>query len=64
MASEVDPVTVRHDAYAALRIRDFRLFMAGNFLGVFGMQMQAAAIDWELFERTGSNLNLGLIGLV
>jgi MFS family permease len=28
------------------------------------MQMQAAAIDWELYERTGSNLNLGLVGLV
>jgi MFS family permease len=53
-----------HDAYAAWRVRDFRFFMAGNFLGVFGMQMQAAAIDWELFERTGSNLKLGLVGLV
>src|SRR5262245_29175412 len=38
--------------------------MAGNFLGVFGMQMQAAAIDWELYERTGSNLTLGIVGLV
>jgi MFS family permease len=64
MANEVEEIDVGHDAYAALRIRDFRLFMAGNFLGVFGMQMQAAAIDWELYERTGSSLNLGLIGLV
>jgi MFS family permease len=53
-----------HDAYAALRVPDFRLFMAGNFLGVFGMQMQAAAIDWEMYERTGSNLRVGLVGLV
>jgi MFS family permease len=64
MSSDVEPLNTRHDAYAALRIRDFRLFMAGNFLGVFGMQMQAAAIDWELFERTESNLTLGLVGLV
>src|SRR5262245_33659067 len=64
MANEVDTVAVPHDAYAALRLRDFRLFMAANFLGVFGMQMQAAAIDWQLFEWTGSNLNLGLVGLV
>jgi MFS family permease len=64
MASDVEPIIARHDAYAALRIGDFRLFMAGNFLGVFGMQMQAAAIDWELYERTGSNLTLGLVGLV
>jgi MFS family permease len=64
MANEIELDGARHDAYAALRLPEFRLFMAGNFLGVFGMQMQAAAIDWELYERTGTSLNLGLVGLV
>jgi MFS family permease len=64
MANDAEPNVTPHDPYAALRVRDFRLFLAGNFLGVFGMQMQAAAIDWELYDRTGSNLNLGLVGLV
>lgn len=64
MANESDLNLTPHDPYAALRVPDFRLFMAGNFLGVFGMQMQAAAIDWEMYERTGSNLRVGLVGLV
>ena len=53
-----------HDPYAALRSRDFRFYLAGNFLGVLGMQMQMVAIGWEIYDRTASNLRLGLVGLV
>jgi MFS family permease len=54
----------RHDAYAALRVRDFRLFLGANFLATFGDQMLAVAIGWELYVRTHSALALGLVGLV
>ncbi len=53
-----------HDPYAALRFRDFRLLVGGTFLGVVSEQMAGVAIGWELYERTGDPLALGLVGLV
>lgn len=54
----------RHDPYAALRFRDFRLLAFGRFAASMGEQMVSVAIGWELYERTGSALALGLVGLV
>jgi MFS family permease len=54
----------RHDPYAALRHRDFRLILAGTILASVGNEMQAVAVGWELYERTGSAMDLGLVGLV
>lgn len=53
-----------HDAYAALRQRDFRFFLAANFLATLGEQMLTIAVGWELYLRTRSTLALGLVGLV
>lgn len=53
-----------HDPYAALRVRDFRLYLIGNVIVTLGMQMQTVAVGWEIYERTGSNLALGLVGLI
>jgi len=57
----IDP---KHDPYAALRYRDFRLLWLGSFAGTLGEQMVGVAIGWELYERTHSDLALGLVGLV
>ena len=55
------------DPYGALRYRDYRRFMAGNVLFTLGLEMQAAAVGWELAKRAGSTeeaaLALGLTGL-
>jgi MFS family permease len=54
----------RHrDSYGALRFRDFRLLLGSAFLMMFGQQMLTVAIGWELYNRTGSALVLGGIGL-
>lgn len=53
-----------HDPHAALRFRDFRLFLAGRFVSSLGNQMLTFAIAWELWLRTRSTLALGLVGLV
>src|SRR6476620_209732 len=58
------PPPARHDPHAALRFRDFRLLIIGTFLAIIGEQMIGVAIGWELYERTGQTLYLGLIGLV
>ncbi|MBO3460194.1 MFS transporter [Aetokthonos hydrillicola Thurmond2011] len=53
----------QHDAFAALRFRDYRLFTIGRTLLFTGGQMQTVALGWELYERTHSALVLGGIGL-
>jgi MFS family permease len=52
-----------HDAYAALRIPNFRRYFAANIALFIGLQMQKVAIGWEIYERTGSALHLGYVGL-
>ena len=61
----------KHDPYAALRVRDFRLYIVGNFLSITGLYMQTTAVLWEIHRRTASDLSLGqsalplgLVGLV
>ena len=60
----ITPIAARHDPYAALRFRDFRLLIASTFLTVVAEQMLGVAVGWELYERTRAPLALGLIGLV
>jgi MFS family permease len=60
IASAIAPA---HDPYAALRLPNFRLYLAGNALAIFGMQMQTVAVGWEIYERTHEPLDLGLVGL-
>ena len=38
----------RHDPFAALRFRDFRLLVMGSFLAVVAEQMLGVAVGWEL----------------
>jgi MFS family permease len=54
----------RHDPYAALRVPAFRRYMSGNFLSILGLQMQSAAVAWEVYGRTGQPFSLALVGLV
>ncbi len=53
-----------HVPSAALRWRDFRLLLVGNVASTIGLQMQATAVGWELYERTHSAYALGILGLV
>src|SRR5262245_51336808 len=53
-----------HDPYAALRQRDYRLLLACSALAGVGSMMQATAVEWEVYQRTGSNAMIGYTGLV
>jgi MFS family permease len=53
----------QHDPYAALRHANYRAYLIGNFIGEFGHQMLAVAIQWEVYAITNSTLALGLVGL-
>ena len=53
-----------HDPYAAFRLPSYRRYFIGNLLFILGLQMLNAAVGWEMYQRTGSALNLGFVGLV
>ena len=53
----------RHDAYAVLRLRDFRLFISYRFFITVAIQMQSLIVGWQMYELTRDPLALGLIGL-
>lgn len=52
-----------HDPYLALRTPSFRRYLIGNALTTIGVRMQGVAVGWEVYERTGAPLALGLVGL-
>src|SRR5438128_3056925 len=56
-----------HDAYGALRQRDYRHLLSGSVLFTLGSEIQAVAVGLELFRRTGSEAAaaaaLGFAGL-
>ena len=43
--------------------RPFALFWSGRVLATTGFQMQSVAVGWQMYELTGSALDLGLVGL-
>lgn len=53
-----------HDPYAALRIRNFRGYLLGSFVALFGRQAVTAVAIWQVYEWTHSSTALGLVGLV
>jgi MFS family permease len=51
------------DAYAALRLKDFRLFVTSRFFITLAINLQAVVVGWQVYEITNDPLSLGLIGL-
>jgi MFS family permease len=53
----------KHDSYASLRIKDFRLFVATRFFLTVATQMEGVIVGWQIYKITGDPLALGMIGL-
>lgn len=51
------------DAYACLKIKDFRWFVSARFMFTFSVQMMSVIVGWQVYELTHDALSLGLIGL-
>ena len=51
------------DPYAALRIKEFNIFLLVRFALVFGWSMQFVVIEWQVYSLTNDELSLGIIGL-
>jgi len=54
----------KNDPYAALRIREFNIFLLLRFIMVFSWSMQFIVIEWEVYSLTKSALSLGIVGLM
>lgn len=54
----------KNDPYAALRYREFNIFLLLRFAMVFAWSMQFVVIEWEVYSLTKNPLSLGLIGLM
>ena len=52
------------DPYAALRFREFNIFLVARFAMVFAWSMQFIVIEWQVYSMTKDPWSLGLIGLM
>jgi MFS family permease len=61
-ATPPEPVAKNHP-YAIFQNADFARYLSGRLVAVIGQQMMVVAVGWELYDRTGSALALGFVGL-
>ena len=52
-----------HNPYAAVQVRDFRLFILSKLFITLAVMIQAVVVGWQVYEITKDPLSLGLIGL-
>lgn len=53
----------KKDSFAALRYKDFRVYLSQRFFFTFAYQMQTAALGFYIYEITHSKLAIAWIGL-
>ena len=53
----------KHDPFAALKEPGFALYTFGRLFSTIGQQLLWAVMAWQVYEISGSALNLGLLGL-
>lgn len=54
---------LKPNPYAALHVRDFRLFILSRLFITLAIQIQGVVVGWQIYEITKDPLSLGLIGL-
>ncbi len=54
---------IKHDPYAALRIKEFLFFLNTRFFLTLAIQMQAVIVGLQIYNITKDVLALGMIGL-
>lgn len=54
---------LKPNPYAALLVRDFRLFILSRLFITLAIQIQGVVVGWQIYEITKDPLSLGLIGL-
>jgi MFS family permease len=62
MTTPESPTTAHTDAYAAFRAPGLLPYLLGTTLLQIGLAAQGVALGWDIFQRTGQPLSLGLVG--
>lgn len=57
-------MTKKRDPFSALKIKEFRWFLAMRLAIVLAWSMQFVLIEWEVYSITKSPFSLGMIGLM
>jgi len=57
------PPAPKRDAYAALRIPDYRRFLSMRLMMTLSIQIMSVSVGYFVYDLTGDALKLGLIGL-
>jgi len=52
-----------YDAFASVKIPEFRNLMIGRFLFIMGLRMMGTLVGWWVYELTNSPIYIGLVGL-
>src|SRR6188508_3401594 len=61
-ALDQSPPPKEHDPYAALRLRQYKLYAASFIFAIIGGQVQSVALAWQIYQKTQSALSHGWIG--
>jgi MFS family permease len=51
------------NGFRVLRHQNFTFYVLARILGTFAVQMQSVAIGWQVYAKTGSVFDLGMVGL-
>src|SRR5262245_37210795 len=54
-----DPI--RGSAFAALRLRTYRIYLTGHAVASTGAWIQSIALDWLVLERSGTPSAVGIV---
>jgi MFS family permease len=53
--------SIKHETFASLKIRNYRLYFLGQAISVAGTWMQTVALGWFVLQLTGSGAQLGAV---
>ena len=56
-------IKIKHDPFAALRIKEFIFFLTSRFFLTLAIQMQGLIVGLQIYKHTKDVLALGMIGL-
>jgi MFS family permease len=54
---------IKHDPFAALRVKEFLFYLNTRFFLTIAIQMQSVIVGWQIYKYTKDVLALGMIGL-
>jgi MFS family permease len=60
----LNALTTLRESFSPLQLPNFRLYLSGQFISLSGTWLQNAAQSWLVWTLTGSESNLGIVGML